>query len=299
MKRTKRARRPGILLLMLLASGTVVALLGLILRHQVGQVIGSYQEKPAVAVPFLLMNSSVDRELWRKSREPAPPETESTEPATEPPTEPPTEPTTQPPETQPPAVYGQDESWFDDALFLGDSRMVSLGLYARLGKADYFADVGMTVFSMFTTQASDENFSTTDLESLLKSRTYGKIYIMLGLNEAGYELGRLLDQYAEDVARLRELAPNADIYLLQVYGVSRSVASASPIFAPDNLKKINDGIAAMADGQQIFCLDPRPLFEDEEGYLRENLSGDGVHPYEKYSDMLPEWLCEQTGRQEK
>lgn len=295
MKRIKRARRPGILLLMLLASGTVVALLGLILRHQVGQVIGSYQEKPAVAVPFLLMNSSVDRELWRKSRQPAPPETEPTEPATAPPTELPTK----PPETHPLAVYGQDESWFDDALFLGDSRMVSLGLYDRLGKADYFADVGMTVFSMFKTQTSDENFSTTDLESLLKSRTYGKIYIMLGLNEAGYELGQLLNQYAEDVARLRELAPDADIYLLQVYGVSRSVASASPIFAPDNLQKINDGIAAMADGQQIFCLDPRPLFEDEEGYLRENLSGDGVHPYEKYTDMLPKWLCEQTGRQEK
>ena len=39
------------------------------------------------------------------------------------------------------AVYGQDESFFDDALFIGDSRMVNVANYARLGSADYFADV--------------------------------------------------------------------------------------------------------------------------------------------------------------
>lgn len=70
------------------------------------------------------------------------------------------------------AVYGQDESFFDDALFIGDSRMVNVANYARLGNADYFADVGMTVFKMFSTTASDKDFGATDLASLLRSREY-------------------------------------------------------------------------------------------------------------------------------
>lgn len=293
MKKRKRTHRPGVLLLALLISGAAVALLGVILRSQVGQVISSYREKPAVAVPFLLMNSPVDRELWRKGQEPTEPEPPATEPPTAPPTEPPTQPPTEP---QTPAVYGEDESWFDDALFVGDSRMASLSLFDRLGEADYFADVGMTVFSLFETQTSDNGFGTTDLESLLESRTYGKIYVMVGLNEAGYELERVLDQYAENVERLQELEPEAKIYLIQIYGVSRSVAASNPVFAPSNLGKINKGIADIADGERVICLDPRPLFEDQEGYLRDELSGDGVHPYEKYTDILSKWLCEQTSQ---
>lgn len=114
-----------------------------------------------------------------------------------------------------------DESFFDDALFIGDSRMVNVANYARLGNADYFADVGMTVFKMFSTTASDKDFGATDLASLLRSREYSHIFIMLGLNEAGYPLGNLFDAYQEDLDQLRQLQPNATIYILKVYGVTR------------------------------------------------------------------------------
>ena len=80
------------------------------------------------------------------------------------------------PTVVPGAKYGEDESFFDDALFIGDSRMVSSAYYARLGKADYFTDVGMNVFHMFSVTASDDNFDATDLTTLLQNRTYKKIF---------------------------------------------------------------------------------------------------------------------------
>ncbi len=172
--------------------------------------------------------------------------------------------------------------------------MVGVAQYARLGEADYFADVGMSVFSVFSSWLSDENFDSTDLESLLKSRDYGKIYIMLGLNEHGYAYDKLMDQYATDVARIRELQPEARIYLLKIYGVSRSMEAYDSTFSPRHLTEINDGIEAMADNEFVFCLDPRPLFEDEEGYILDEVSGDGVHPYGKYAAVFSQWLCEQT-----
>ena len=123
------------------------------------------------------------------------------------------------PTVVPGAKYGEDESFFDDALFIGDSRMVSSAYYARLGKADYFTDVGMNVFQMFSVTASDDNFDATDLTTLLQNRTYKKIFIMLGINECGYPMSSLLSAYQEDIDTL-EKAP-AGCHHLPAEGLRR------------------------------------------------------------------------------
>lgn len=197
------------------------------------------------------------------------------------------------PTVVPGAKYGEDESFFDDALFIGDSRMVSSAYYARLGKADYFTDVGMNVFQMFSVTASDNNFDTTDLTTLLQNRTYKKIFIMLGINECGYPMSSLLSAYQEDIDTLKSLQPDATIYLLKVYGVSRSVAEGTSYFSPQRLQEVNDGIAGLADGKKVHCLDASHLYCDDEGYMKEEYTSDGVHPYAKDAALFAQWLCQQ------
>ena len=191
------------------------------------------------------------------------------------------------------AEYGEDESFFDDALFIGDSRMVSSAYYARLGKADYFTDVGMNVFQMFSVTASDDNFDATDLTTLLQNRTYKKIFIMLGINECGYPMSSLLSAYQEDIDTLKRLQPDATIYLLKVYGVSRSVAESASYFSPQRLQEVNDGIAGLADGKKVRCLDASHLYCDDEGYMKEEYTSDGIHPYAKDAALFAQWLCQQ------
>ena len=53
-------------------------------------------------------------------------------------------------------------------------------------------------------------------------------------------------------------------------------------------------IRELCDGEQVRCLDPRPLYEDKNGYLLPDYSGDGVHPYGKYDSLLAQWLCQQV-----
>lgn len=108
----------------------------------------------------------------------------------------------------------------------------------------------MTVFKMFSTTASDKDFGATDLASLLRSREYSHIFIMLGLNEAGYPLGNLFDAYQEDLDQLRQLQPNATIYILKVYGVTADIAAGNPSFAHSRLTAVNKGFADLADGGQ-------------------------------------------------
>ena len=83
----------------------------------------------------------------REAEETTSPETawEVTEPATVE-TAPPTSVSPTTAETEPTTEPAPDESWFDDALFIGESRTAGLQGYGRLGKADYFCGEGLTVY---------------------------------------------------------------------------------------------------------------------------------------------------------
>ena len=314
MKRLKPKQRGlAVLAILLVATSLAATATGLVLKAQLQKYVGGWEDRLAIAVPFMLLHDNTDlrRMEQAKQADSTPNQPEQPENPTDPeapdeskiPTD--TETPAQPEKPQMPGVptelpavvtgakYGEDESFFDDALFIGDSRMVSSAYYARLGKADYFTDVGMNVFQMFSVTASDDNFDATDLTTLLQNRTYKKIFIMLGINECGYPMSSLLSAYQEDIDTLKRLQPDATIYLLKVYGVSRSVAESASYFSPQRLQEVNDGIAGLADGKKVHCLDASHLYCDDEGYMKEEYTSDGVHPYAKDAALFAQWLCQQ------
>ena len=314
MKRLEPKKRGlAVLAILLVATSLATTVTGLVLKAQLQKYVGGWEDRLAIAVPFMLLHDNTDlrRMEQAKQADSTPNQPEQPENPTDPeapdeseiPTD--TETPAQPEKPQVPGVptelpavvtgaeYGEDESFFDDALFIGDSRMVSSAYYARLGKADYFTDVGMNVFQMFSVTASDDNFDATDLTTLLQNRTYKKIFIMLGINECGYPMSSLLSAYQEDIDTLKRLQPDATIYLLKVYGVSRSVAESASYFSPQRLQEVNDGIAGLADGKKVHCLDASHLYCDDEGYMKEEYTSDGVHPYAKDAALFAQWLCQQ------
>ena len=314
MKRLEPKKRGlAVLAILLVATSLATTVTGLVLKAQLQKYVGGWEDRLAIAVPFMLLHDNTDlrRMDQAKQADSTPNQPEQPENPTDPeapdeseiPTD--TETPAQPEKPQVPGVptelpavvtgaeYGEDESFFDDALFIGDSRMVSSAYYARLGKADYFTDVGMNVFQMFSVTASDDNFDATDLTTLLQNRTYKKIFIMLGINECGYPMSSMLSAYQEDIDTLKRLQPDATIYLLKVYGVSRSVAESASYFSPQRLQEVNDGIAGLADGKEVRCLDASHLYCDDEGYMKEEYTSDGIHPYAKDAALFAQWLCQQ------
>lgn len=314
MKRLEPKKRGlAVLAILLVATSLAATATGLVLKAQLQKYVGGWEDRLAIAVPFMLLHDNTDLRRMEQARQAGstPNQPEQSENPTDPkapdeseiPTDTETPAQTEKPQvpgvpTELPTVvagakYGEDESFFDDALFIGDSRMVSSAYYARLGKADYFTDVGMNVFQMFSVTASDDNFDATDLTTLLQNRTYKKIFIMLGINECGYPMSSLLSAYQEDIDTLKRLQPDATIYLLKVYGVSRSVAESASYFSPQRLQEVNDGIAGLADGKKVHCLDASRLYCDDEGYMKEEYTSDGVHPYAKDAALFAQWLCQQ------
>ena len=89
-----------------------------------------------------------------------------------------------------------DKSYFDDALFIGDSRTEGISEYGGLDNATFFADTGSNIYDIYDTSVSVNN-KNVKIEQLLSTNKYGKIYVMMGINELGYNLDRTAKKYEE------------------------------------------------------------------------------------------------------
>lgn len=85
------------------------------------------------------------------------------------------------PGNKPAAVDGK---WFEDAVFIGDSRTEGLRNYDGLGNATYYAVKGLMVNTVYTKTATLDGKNQTVMQAL-RGRKFGKVYIMLGINELG------------------------------------------------------------------------------------------------------------------
>lgn len=224
------------------------------------------------------------------SGDPTEPSTEpSTNGTTEPSTEPTTEPTTQPtePPTTDPFANMVDESWYDNTLFIGDSRTMGLRDYARIGNAEYFCSLDLSLFSYDYAVAYDTNIDGLTLAQLLAEKTYDKIFVNLGINEAGYPIYSIMEYYNALVTMIHTAQPEATIILQGVLNVSKDYADGLEHFAPTNINAINDEIRALADNQTIYYIDINAYFSDPNGYLESDLSTDGCHLTE---EAYKEWV---------
>lgn len=186
-------------------------------------------------------------------------------------------------------------SYFNDAAFLGDSRTLGISDYAGLDGADFYCDSGMMIFKLL--EEDGVTYQKTgrkeNLSLVLQEKHYGKIYIMLGMNELGYgNTAMYLDKYREVVEQIREWQPDAIIYIMANLHVSEAKNNPETEFNNININDKNAAAASLANGTDIFYLDANPLFTDENGFLNAELTFDGVHLYAQHYDVWREFLLE-------
>lgn len=189
----------------------------------------------------------------------------------------------------------ENDSYFNDAVFLGDSRTLGISDYAGLDSADFYCDSGMTIFKLL--EADGVTYQKTgekeNLSQVLQQKHYGKIYIMLGMNELGYGNTQMyFEKYREVVKQIKEWQPEAIVYIMANLHVSREKNNVETEFNNININDKNAASARLANGTDIFYLDANPLFTDEEGFLNAELSFDGVHLYAQHYDVWRQFLLE-------
>ena len=74
----------------------------------------------------------------------------------------------------------KDVSYFDDAAFIGDSRVVGIKLYSGIENGAFYCKEGLTVYNMFEEPLEMPGGSKETLENALTNNQYKKIYLENG-----------------------------------------------------------------------------------------------------------------------
>ena len=177
-----------------------------------------------------------------------------------------------------------DESYFDDALFIGDSRTDTLKMYAGWENTTYYVKTGTNIWDIMDVVPDDED-RTIDEE--LQNKQFGKVYIMLGVNELGTGTAETYyQQFKKVVARIRELQPNALIFVESIIHVSAEKDAEGTVINNTEINARNKWLKKLADNKTIFYLDYNEVLDDENGALKADSTFDGVH---LQADKIEPW----------
>lgn len=182
-----------------------------------------------------------------------------------------------------------DASYFDDALFIGDSRTADLCDFGTLKNADYYATVGMSVFNIHD-RNSTHNPSDLPFSQFIKHKRYGKVYIMLGLNECTCIRSKIVEKYQELIDQIREAQPNAIIYIQANLLITAECSKTDKYSHNPDLIEVNNLEAQLANGKDVVYIDINNLFCLPDGTLDPSKTGDGTHIYAKYCKDWCNWL---------
>lgn len=270
------------LILLLVASTLCFALVGALLQSQLPE----RRRADGLKTPYLTGTF-----LYLSGERDAPEQTGSEQPITKPLT-----PALEKPSFTPepvPVIKAVEDSYFDDALFIGDSRIDDMHSFSGLDNATYFAKTGMSIYKLFSDpfiQLEGVEGNLT-LEEALAQRQFGKIYLMVGINEmgTGNEEG-FIAAYQDAINRIRQLQPNAIFYVMGILSVTQDLADTDQYITLDAIQTRNADLAALADGKNIFYVDVNEVFADENGYLDKTYADGDSHLKGKYYREWADYL---------
>ena len=188
-----------------------------------------------------------------------------------------------------PAVFQADTSYFDDALFIGDSRTMGLAEYADLGGAEVFANTGMNIYRLYSMKNAVRDREPW-LEDILAKKQYRRIYLMSGINELGYDEAQTVKRFEEEVLKLKELQPEAEIILEANLHVTSERSEKEAIFNNEGIDRINDYIRQIAEKHGFSYIDVNEIFDDDTGGLTPEYTHDQVHVLGKYYQEWADWI---------
>lgn len=187
------------------------------------------------------------------------------------------------------------DEYFADALFIGDSRTVGLSEYCEqlVDVATFYSKISLTIYDFDKKEfvevpikqegeeeAEPEDISTekVTIEEALSRQEFGKVYIMLGLNELGSgSVESFCESYGNVINRIHELQPEAIIYIQGIMHVTAEKSDHDKIFKNSTINERNEGLKGLADNQHVFYIDMNEATDDENGNLTSELSFDNIH----------------------
>lgn len=196
------------------------------------------------------------------------------------------------PKVVPAQATAVDDSYFNDAVFIGDSRMEGFRNSSGITQGTFLTSVGLAINDM-----DKQIISTADgdisVYQGLSGQQYNKIYLMLGANDLGYyPWDSFLPTFKAVLEQFHQLQPQAIIYVCSVIYVDETKIEAGFEYDNnENVRTINGYILeACEELWYSYYLNLNEIFSDGTGALFTDASPDGIHLYPDYLEMMLQYL---------
>lgn len=197
-----------------------------------------------------------------------------------------------------PTVEAVDDSYFDDAAFIGNSRTQGLMLYTGLSNATFYTAQGLMVDTFFTKEVVESGERKLTIPDAMKERQFKKVYIMLGLNELGWSYEDVfIRKYGELIDEVKRLQPEATVFVQSIMPVSKSKSDRDKVYNNPRIDRYNELIQEMAKEKGAVYLNVAEAVGLDGGALPEEASTDGVHLNKEYCVKWLDYLKCHTGVQ--
>ena len=193
-----------------------------------------------------------------------------------------------------------DNSYFDDAVFIGDSRTEGLILYTGLSNTTVYANQGLMVDTVFTSPVIQMDGQKLSVVEALRRTEFKKVYIMLGINETGWAYESIfIDKYKALIEEIQSINPQAIIYIQEIMPVTAETSRTHSYVKNDKIQRYNELLAKLAEEMGAYYIDTGAAVADDSGCLPEEAAIDGIHLKKPYCDKWLDYLKTHTVQPEK
>lgn len=185
-----------------------------------------------------------------------------------------------------------DDSYFSDAVFIGDSRMEGFRNASGITQGTFLTGIGLSISDM-DKQIIASSDGTISVYQGLSGRQYKKIYLMLGTNDLGfYPWDQFQPKFESVLKQFHELQPGAVIYVCSVIYVEESkIAAGYEYDNNENVQTINQHmLTTCEDLWYSYYVNLNEIFSDGNHQLISGASADGIHLQAEYCEQMLTYL---------
>ncbi len=189
-----------------------------------------------------------------------------------------------------------DDSYFDDAVFVGDSLTIGIENFSGFN-SQFLCMGGLNTKNLETATLP---IGKSALQAIKDRDSLGKLYIMLGTNEVIYdEKDEFANRYGDFIDKVREKFPDVIVYIQSILPITKEKEATVDI-KNSSIVIYNERLLELAKEKQCYYIDLHSYFKDENGALPYSIGGsDGIHlgpvHYRELASYLKDHAVAQKG----
>ena len=185
---------------------------------------------------------------------------------------------------------------FSDAVFIGNSLTVGLSMNCGKPLATFYASTGLNVQTVWNSETIKlDNGEMGTAFDALQQQQFSRVFVMFGINEVGWPYwDAFRTQYEDVINKIRQLQPNAQIYIESVLPVSSLAVNTNEVFTNTKIDALNEVIKEAAQNTGVTYLDINSQLKDSSGSLPLAASTDGIHLMKDYCMIWLKYLADNT-----